>query len=373
MEKNLPSRGTRTGFTTGACSAAAAKAATRCLLLDISLEAIETTLPNRNQVTFVLKQCERIGPLQRCSIIKDAGDDPDATHGAEIVAEVVLRETPGIVLVGGKGVGMVTKPGLGLEVGKHAINPMPRKNITEMVQEELDRYARPEQGASVTISVPGGETMAKKTLNARLGILGGISILGTTGIVKPYSTSAWMASVIQAIDVAKARGIDELAFTTGGKSEQYAMAMYPSWPEEAFIQVGDFVGIAVRHAAKKEISHVKIVAMMGKLSKMANGKMMTHAAGSDVNMALLAEIAETLGATPELAKEIREATTARRVLELCKEANLLGIVDAVCRRAAEMCFEYAKGKQPLTTRMVDFDGTLLGEYVHPLQEEEPHG
>lgn len=370
IEKNLPSRGTRTGFTTGACAAAAAKAATRCLLLATTLESIETTLPNRQQVVFALQQCVRVGDAQRCSIIKDAGDDPDVTHGAEIVADVVLTNEPGVILRNGEGVGTVTKLGLGLEVGGPAINPMPRKNITAMVQAELDAYGEPGMGAIVTIGVPGGQEMAKKTLNARLGILGGISILGTTGIVKPYSTTAYMASVVQAIDVAFARDITHLAFTTGGKSEHYAMQMLPHWAEEAFIQVGDFIGTGLKHAARKPIAHVYVVAMMGKLSKMANGKMMTHAAGSDVNMELLAEIATDLGASEALAAEIREAPTARRVLELCREAGLTEITHAVCRRAAHVCFKHAGGALPLTIRMVDFDGTLLAEYHQPVPAEE---
>lgn len=190
-------KGHRTGYTTGACAAAAAKAAARCLLRDAVLQGIETALPNKCRVRFPLERCERTGRSATCSILKDAGDDPDCTHGAEIVAEVELRETPGIEIRGGPGVATVTKPGLGLEVGTAAINPVPSRNITEMVEEELSGSHY--RGARVIIAVPGGEDMAKKTTNARLGLLGGISILGTTGIVKPYSTAAWRASVVQEI------------------------------------------------------------------------------------------------------------------------------------------------------------------------------
>lgn len=356
-------RGTRTGFTTGACAAASAKAAARVLVGGALLDAIETTLPNKQKVTFTLKRCERIGDAAICSIIKDAGDDPDCTHGAEIVAHVVLCEAPGIELRGGDGVATVTKPGLGLDVGAPAINPVPRRNITEMVREELHPLS-PETGAVVTISVPGGEEMAKQTLNARLGLVGGISILGTTGIVKPYSTAAYKASVVQGIDVARNRGIDELVLTTGGKSEAYAMKLHPHLPEEAFIQVGDFIGTGVKHCARRQAKRAIVVGMMGKLSKMANGKMQTHAAGSEVNLELLAELAHELGATDEIVAQIRGANTARHVLELCAANQLTGITSLVCRKVTEHCRAHAGGALDVHAYLVDFNGALLGSWTH---------
>jgi cobalt-precorrin-5B (C1)-methyltransferase len=351
----------RTGFTTGACAAAAAKAAARCLVSGTLLREIETTLPNGQKVTFPLKRCEMAGGRARCSVIKDAGDDPDCTHGAELVADVELATDPGITIRGGPGVATVTKPGLGLDVGAPAVNPVPRRNITEMVEEEIRGSAW--RGALVTVSVPGGEEMATHTTNARLGLLGGISILGTSGIVKPYSTAAFKASVVQAIDVAAARGQDELVFTTGGKSEAYAMALLPDLKsEEAFIQVGDFIGVGVKHAARRKIRLVHIVGMMGKLSKMADGKMMTHAAGSEVNMKLLADLAEELGASRELREQILAANTARHVLELSAAAGLAGITSLVCKRVAEHTARHAGGGLEIQVRLVDFNGALLGMY-----------
>lgn len=350
-------RGTRTGFTTGACAAAAAKAATRVLVRGELLDEIETTLPNGQRVTFALHRCERVGHAAVCSVIKDAGDDPDCTHGAELVAEVELRAEPGVELRGGEGVATVTKPGLGLDVGAPAINPIPRRNIGEMVAAELDR-----RGAFVTISVPGGVEMAKQTLNARLGLIGGISILGTSGIVKPYSTAAYKASVVQAIDVARNRGLDELVLTTGGKSEAYAMKLYPSLPEDAFIQVGDFIGTGIKHCARRGAHRAVVVGMIGKLSKMANGKMQTHAAGSEVNMELLASLAVELGARSEIADEIRVANTARHVLELCQREGLAAITSLVCQRVADNCRTHAGGALEVHARLVDFNGTLLGSW-----------
>lgn len=365
---NVPPRdkkGLRTGFTTGACAAAAAKAAARVLVRGSALNEIESTLPNRQHVTFALARCERDGEVVRCSIIKDGGDDPDCTHGAEIVAEVALRtEPPGIEIRGGSGVATVTKPGLGLEVGGPAINPVPRRNITEMVQEEL--ASSPYGGALVTISVPRGEEIAKETTNARLGLLGGISILGTSGIVKPYSTAAYRASVVQAIDVARERGLQDVVLTTGGKSEAYAMKLFPSLPEEAFVQMGDFVGVAVKHASRRAFARAHIVGMMGKLSKMANGKMQTHVAGSEVNLELLADFARELGADDETYERIRGANTARHVLEICTEKGLVQLTELICQRAVEHTERHAGGDMRIEAIMVDFGGALLARFPHPV-------
>jgi cobalt-precorrin-5B (C1)-methyltransferase len=360
-------RGLRTGYTTGACSAAAAKAATRYLLSGVMPGEIEITLPNGNRATFPLHRCSREGSRAICSVIKDAGDDPDCTHGAEIVAEVETRVEAGVELRGGSGVATVTKPGLGLDVGAPAINPVPRKNITEMVTEELQ--GSPFQGAVVVIHVPGGEAMAKKTINARLGLLGGISILGTTGIVRPYSTAAFKTSVIQAIDVAISQGVTELVLTTGGRSETYAMKLHPHLPEAAFIQMGDFVGIAVRHCARRELKKVVLVGMIGKLSKMADGKMQTHAAGSEVNMDLLARLAAELGAEESFCEQIRNSNTARHVLELCKSAGYGEITSLVCRRAVENCTQYAGGNLQIQAYLMDFEGALLGQWP-PAENEK---
>jgi cobalt-precorrin-5B (C1)-methyltransferase len=364
MTGKVPERqrgGLRTGFTTGACAAAAAKAAARVLLRHELLEQIETVLPNRQRVVFPLERCERLPDAALASIIKDGGDDPDCTHGAEIVATVRRIPQPGVVQIrGGEGVATVTKPGLGLTVGEAAINPVPRKNITEMVSEEL--AVDPAAGAEVTISVPRGAELALETTNARLGLLGGISILGTTGIVRPYSTAAFRASVVQAIDVAKERGLAEVVLTTGGKSEAFAMKLFPALPEEAFVQMGDFVGVALKHAKRRGLSTVRIVGMIGKLSKMANGKMQTHVAGSEVNLELLAEFAAELGADAETRAQIAAANTARHVLELCEARGLLGISNLICRKACAHGLARIGGDLDVRAYMVDFSGALLGQW-----------
>ena len=354
----------RTGFTTGACAAAAAKAATRALVRGAVMTEIETMLPNRTRVTFALKRCELAEGRAIASVIKDAGDDPDCTHSAELVATVEFNRAPGVEIRGGEGVATVTKPGLGLDVGGPAVNPVPRKNITEMVEEELAATGR---GAVVTLSVPGGEEMAKQTLNARLGLLGGISILGTSGIVRPYSTAAFKASVVQSIDVAAERGHRVLVVTTGGKSEAYAMKLYPDLSEEAFIQMGDFVGVTLKHCARRGIERAVIVGMIGKLSKMANGKMQTHAAGSEVNMELLASFAAELGASAQVQAEILKANTARHVLELCAREGLTGIATLICRKVVEHSTRHAGGGLAVTAVLVDFSGGVLGQF--PVKED----
>lgn len=360
MASKVPPRdrkGLRTGFTTGACAAAAARAATRALVRGEAVTAIEIAIPRGDQVVFALERCERDGARVRCGVIKDAGDDPDCTHGAEIVADVELTAAPGVELLGGAGVATVTRPGLGLAVGGPAINPVPRKNITANVLAEL---AGTPWGARVVVSVPGGEALARQTTNARLGLLGGISILGTTGIVQPYSTAAYKASVVQAIDVAAGRGLDEVVLTTGGKSEEYAIALLPGRAEEAFVQVGDFVGIALRHARKRGLARAVIVGMIGKLSKMADGRTQTHVAGSDVNLALLAELAAELGADAATVAAIVAANTARHVLELARAAGLDALPDRICARAAARLAAHAGAPLEVRVFLVDFDGRLLG-------------
>ena len=361
-EKSEEKKGARTGFTTGACAAAAAKAAARVLVSGEILKEIETTLPNKKKVVFQLARCEKKNGDAVTSIVKDAGDDPDCTHGAEIITTVTLKKEPGVELVNGPGVGVVTKPGLGIEVGAPSITSVPRKNITDMVLEEFKDPKCEFRGARVIISVPRGEEMAKETTNARLGILGGISILGTTGIVKPYSTSAYMASVKQSIDVAYEQGQRDFVLTTGGKSEQFAMKLFPKLPEECFIQVGDFVGVGLQTCARKGVPQASIVGMIGKLSKMADGKMQTHVAGSQVNTELLARLAKEAGASASLVEQIRTANTARHALELAATENIHNLTAIICREVSKVAEKYVSGKLKVHTYLFDFDGKLSGRY-----------
>lgn len=353
-------RGRRTGFTTGACAAASAKAAARYLVTGKKISDIITTLPNRKTVTFPLKRCEKRDGVVITSIIKDAGDDPDCTHGAEITTTVSLTEDAVITLINGEGVGKVTKPGLGLEIGGPSITPIPRKNISEMVLEELP--VKQYKGAQVIISVPDGEKRAKETINERLGIIHGISILGTTGIVKPYSTAAYKASVVQEINVAYAQGIRELVFTTGSRTEKFATDLFPVFREESFIQAGDFIGTALKSAVRTSIELVHIVGMIGKLSKMADGKMQTHVAGSKVNMDLLAKLAEEAGVDAGTCEQIKGANTARHVIELIQEANIKEFGTSLCRLVARVSGKYIQEQCRIFVYLFDFKGHLLAQF-----------
>ena len=358
-------RGNRTGFTTGACSAAAARAATLGLLTGHVPESVYCRLPNGQEVKFAVingwVQGEGVHRCAHAVIVKDAGDDPDATHGAHMTADVALlpHRAGQIELKGGPGVGTVTKEGLGLEVGGPAINPVPQRNIRDNVRaaagELLDH-----DGIKVTISVPGGEEMAKKTLNARLGILCGISILGTTGIVRPYSTAAFRASVVQAIDVAARQGQNSVVFTTGGRSEKFAMRQLPELDESCFVQMGDFVKAAFTSAIKRRMQHVYVGAMAGKLTKMGQGLSVTHAWKAEIDRDLLADAARETGAPPDLVEEIRNAETARFAAErLAKLGLTVPFHRALACKAIRSLKSCYPGDYQLTILVCDFEGGFI--------------
>ena len=345
----------RTGWTTGTCAAAAAKAAARALLTGEPQDRVEVKLPKKGderRISFEVERCEVGGSWTEAVVVKDAGDDPDVTHGAHLTARVSWREEPGLELDRGEGVGAVTKAGLGLPVGGAAINEVPRRMISYSVEEVLDPRAR---GVRVVISVPGGEKMAEKTTNARLGIVGGISILGTTGIVRPFSTAAWAASVNQAINVMGAQGYETFVLSTGGLTEKAAMRLLPDLEEVCFIEVGDFTGQAIKQALKSGLERGFFVGMAGKLAKLAAGVMMTHWTRSKVDNELMVGITREAGGSPDLIKEVKEANTARHAYELWSAANLEHAPHLLCERVAKNLREYAEGKLEIHAIMVDFE------------------
>ena len=344
----------RPGWTTGTCAAAAAKAAARMLLIGVSQSTVEVTLPKKGKepVEFGVERCESGDGWAEAVVVKDAGDDPDVTDGAHITARVSWREEPGLELDRGAGVGLVTKPGLGLTVGGPAINRVPRRMISYSVEEVLDPG---EHGVRVVISVPGGEEMAEKTTNARLGIVGGISILGTTGIVRPFSTAAWAASVVQAINVMGAQKIDTFVLSTGGLTERAAMRLLPDLEDVCFIEVGDFTGQAIKQAIKNGLRRGFFVGMAGKISKLADGVMMTHWTRSKVNNELLAGITREARGSPGLIREVENANTARHAYELWRDAGLEEAPHLLCAAAAGNLTEYAEAGLEIHVIMVDFD------------------
>jgi len=368
MDKTAP-RGTRTGFTTGACSAAAARAATLGLVMGQVPNSIECLLPNGDLVTFTVCDGAVNGATAHAMVIKDAGDDPDCTDKAHLTADVTLRhDLPGqILLTGGFGVGIVTMPGLGLVVGGPAINPVPRRNITANVLAAAGELLE-ETGFEVCISVPQGEEMTKKTLNARLGILGGISILGTTGIVKPYSTAAYRASVVQGVQVAGTLGHGIVVLTTGGRTEKFVMQEMPHLPEPAFVQMGDFLRYAMGAAVKAGLKQVVIGGMVGKLTKIAQGETITHAGRAEVDTGLLADIAAGLGADSEVCEAIRRNETARYAGE---RMDALGLGQAFHTALAQRVIQTLRARYPdqfdLKVLVCDFDGLKIAEATGNLE------
>jgi cobalt-precorrin-5B (C1)-methyltransferase len=352
-------RGLREGYTTGACATAAALAATRALLGQRPVERVTIHLPVGRNATFALASCEYTADGARCSVIKDAGDDPDVTHGAEIVASVSWRTEPGLELAGGQGVGVVTRTGLGLEVGGPAINPVPRRMIVEHVSAELGERAD-RRGLRIEVSVPRGEILAQKTLNGRLGIVGGISILGTTGIVRPWSTASWRASVLQAIDVAAANGQEHVVLATGGRTERYSMRLLPGLPELAFVEMGEFTGVALQRCAHAGIRRVTLAGMIGKFSKLAKGHFMTHVAGNQVDVGFLADLAATCGAPREVERAMRSANTARHVQELAQASHLDGLFPRLADVVRQRSQALVKDALEVDCLLFDADGHLLG-------------
>ncbi len=367
-------RGSRTGYTTGSNAAAAAKAATIALFRRQWPEQVTITLPIGETATMIPAVTRLDAERAYCCMIKDAGDDPDVTHGALICAEVRIIETPGIHLEGGVGVGRVTLPGLGLPVGGPAINPVPRQQITANVLDAV-RACAPggeafltQAGLEVVISVPDGERLAQKTLNPRLGIIGGISILGTTGKVFPYSTAAWRASVIQAVEMAARNSVEKIVLCTGGRSEKFAMQIFPELPAIAFVELSVFTGDALKTCVAHGVRSAVFVGMIGKMIKTAQGYMQTHVAGNQVDFNFLARVCAETGAPPELVAAVAQANTGRHALELCQARGFLAPLQRIVELALDQCLRFIAaqgGAMAFETILVDFDGTVLARAAAP--------
>jgi cobalt-precorrin-5B (C1)-methyltransferase len=347
-------RALRTGWTTGTCASAAAKAATTSLRDQAPQHAVNVALPSGRRVSFPVASCTYDARRATAVVIKDAGDDPDVTHGAHLTATAAWCPPPGVILEGGEGVGVVTKPGLGIDVGEPAITSVPRAMIAAAVTEVVDPATR---GVRVVLSVPGGERMARKTTNARLGILGGISILGTTGIVRPFSTASWRASVEQAVSVMAAQGQRTAVLCTGGRTEHGAMALLPDLPDACFVEVGDFTGAALRRAVEAGLTRVIFVGMAGKLAKLAAGVLMTHYTRSKVDLGLLGELTAAAGGSAEVTREVAAANTGRHAYEIWEREGLLRLAGGeLCQRARSVLLRAGKGKLAADAAMVDFSG-----------------
>src|SRR6201996_1427341 len=328
METNRP---LRRGWTTGACAAAASRAAYQALLTGEFPAMAPVQLPGGQRPEFALATQE-LGPdFARVGIVKDAGDDPDVTHGALVVATVRLGPAnSGVDFQAGEGVGTVTLPGLPLPVGEPAINPMPREMIRTAIGEIAAEFGG-SGDVTVEIAIPNGEKIAERTLNRRLGIIGGLSILGTTGIVMPFSCSAWIHSIHRGIDVARATGLTHLAGATGSTSEA-AVAKLHGLGEGALIDMGDFAGGMLKYLKRHPVPRLTIAGGFAKLTKLAQGHLDLHSGRSQVDLGWLAAVPAEIGATPALTADIAAANTGLGALRLAQAANL-SLADAIAARA----------------------------------------
>ncbi len=349
--KNIDAPALKRGWTTGACATAAAKSALLALLGKGFADPVTITLPGGQVPAFALAY-EKIGKdFTEAGIIKDAGDDPDVTHGAMIIAKISPgKKGKGIVFFAGEGVGTVTKPGLAIEVGQGAINPVPRQMITK----EMEKICASEGCApdfNVTIRVPGGEEIAKKTWNPRLGIIGGISILGTSGIVIPYSCSAWIHSIRSGIDVARAEGISHIVGVTGRNSEIGAQ-QYFDLPQQAFIDMGDFVGGMLKYLRRHTVKRISIAGGFAKISKLANGAMDLHSARSQVDIDWLCQLLAQSGADEKTVKKALKANNANEILQISQrtKTNEVNFADSKIDLAAIIAKKGAQNARKILQR-----------------------
>jgi len=381
----------RTGFTTGTSATAASVAAILSIIDQKKIKSVDVILPKKDKIKISINSCEFEKNKACCSVIKDGGDDPDVTHDAKIVVDLELTSKPNSIEIdGGEGVGRVTKPGIGLEIGQAAINPTPRKMITENLT-QVGKKILEKNGIKVMISVPKGKELGPKTDNPRIGIIGGISILGTSGIVIPYSTASFAAAIRQQIDVVVSMGENTVVLTTGGRSEDYARKIleFPEhsfiqmgdfsgytvlstggrsedyarkileFPEHSFIQMGDFSGYTMSQCAKKSIKKAYVGGFIGKFAKMAMGVKQTHVKGSKVNMEFLSELAKKCKAEEKIIQEIKNANTARNVQEIVLENNVEGFFAQVCSEVYKQMKNHSENKTEIEVILFDFDGSVL--------------
>ena len=354
-----PGTALRRGWTTGTCAAAAARAACEALFTGVFPDPVAASLPNGMRPSFALALSEAGPGWARAGIVKDAGDDPDVTHGALIVATVSRGEAAsGVTFAAGPGVGTVTRAGLPIPPGEPAINPVPRAMIGQAVREAAGLSGQTGDVA-VEISIPGGEKLAEKTLNSRLGIVGGLSILGTTGIVVPYSCAAWIDTIHRGIDVARAAGLNHIAGATGSVSEA-AVARAYHLPDIALIDMGDFVGGMLKYLRTHPVPRVTIAGGFAKMSKLAAGRLDLHSKRGVVDLALIGVWLRDLGAEDVAVEAAANANTAQEILDLAERAKipLAGHVAGLARLQAYKVLD--KGGIGLDTVIVSRDGRIAG-------------
>ena len=353
-----PDRPLRYGWTTGTCAAAAAKAAYTALLTGAFPDPVEVTLPKGQRPAFALATTELSEGAATAGVVKDAGDDPDVTHGALILATVRAGAPgSGVTFRAGEGVGTVTRPGLVVPPGEPAINPVPR----QMLREAIGEVAAVHGGngdVEIEIAIPGGEALAAKTVNARLGVVGGLSILGTTGIVVPYSCSAWIHSIHRGIDVARASGLTHIAGSTGAASEAAVKALH-RLSDTALIDMGDFVGGMLKYVRTHPVPRVTVAGGVGKMTKLAQGLLELHSRRGSVDLGVLAKLAEKSGSSALRERILASNTAAEAFIHAAEEGVAVG--DEVARAAWETAAAVVAGTGvEVEIAVFDRDGKLVG-------------
>ncbi|MGZ8323038.1 MAG: cobalt-precorrin-5B (C(1))-methyltransferase [Rhodoplanes sp.] len=359
MDMVTQERPLRRGWTTGACAAAASKAAYTALLTGDFPDPVEIVLPRGERPAFALALTRRDEGAATAGIVKDAGDDPDVTHGALVVATVrPAAAGTGVTFRAGAGVGTVTRPGLPVPPGEPAINPMPRQMIRDAIAEVAAAAGQPGD-VEVEIAIPEGEALAAKTLNGRLGIVGGLSILGTTGIVVPYSCSAWIHSIHRGVDVARAIGLAHIAGATGATSEAAVQKLH-ALPETALIDMGDFVGGMLKYVRAHPVPRVTIAGGVAKMTKLAQGLLDLHSRRGAVDLAVLAALADSAGGSPALRERIVAANTAAEAFAHA-QAEGIALGEAVARAAQATAMRVVAGREiAVEIVLFDRDGRLVG-------------
>ena len=357
----------RTGFTTGTAAAAATKGALKLILEGRKPARVRIRLLTGDDLTISVRSCRSSGKSKAiCTVIKDAGDDPDVTHKAEIGARVSIKDArkgqkgskaPKISIHGGEGVGRVTKPGLEVPPGGPAINPGPVKMITRAIHDVVEKQG---QVASVKTEIfaPQGKELAKKTLNAKLGILGGISILGTTGIVRPMSHDAFAATIRLGLSVARAAGLDHVVLTTGRRSERFSQLLWPAIAAEAFIQIGDFFKVSLEAASGLDFDRATLAVFFGKALKMAQGVPHTHASKASLTLNRLATWAQEISGSLELAQQISAANTARHAFDIIGQDHP-GIMDHVGQQIVKSAQRFAGKGLRIQSIIFDYKGNVV--------------
>ncbi|MBZ4645478.1 MAG: cobalamin biosynthesis protein CbiD [Clostridia bacterium] len=344
----------RRGFTTGSCAAAASKAATMMLIENRDIHSIEIDTPRGWRITLPIQQIERSSNAVKCCVVKDGGDDPDATHGIHIYASARLIDKEGIVIRAGEGIGTVTRPGLQVEVGQPAVNPVPRQMILKEVGEVLPKG----KGVEITLSIPEGVEVAKKTFNPRLGISGGISILGTSGIVEPMSEEAWRESLALELSMLAAAGHKNVVLVPGNYGEQLAIKSLHIH-KDIIVRTSNFIGYMLEKCVEYGFEKVLLIGHLGKLVKVAAGIFYTHSHMADARAEIMTAYAAAQGADWDTVKELLNSNTTEEAVQLLEQAGITGIYGMIARRVGERCRQKSGCKLQVGTVIFTLEKGIL--------------